>query len=101
MEPIVDLAKQLGETLPREPSAPALNAFLDKRRQADPTRFADLSLSVIKLLGRVNTCSIYPDRDRRTFRSRGQRLHAFHAPNRRFPDLLTQRLLKSTLIGQA
>ena len=50
---IVELAEQLGESLPREPSATALNSFLHKRRQADPTRFADLSLSVIKLLGRI------------------------------------------------
>jgi len=99
---IVDLAKQLGETLPREPSAPALNAFLDKRRQADPTRFADLSLSVIKLLGRGEYMLDLP----------GQKIEGHFglavsdythstAPNRRFPDLLTQRLLKSTLIGQA
>src|ERR1700688_1171850 len=90
------------ETLPREPSALALNAFLQKRRQADPTRFADLSLSIIKLLGRGEYMLDLP----------GQKIEGHFglavsdythstAPNRRFPDLLTQRLLKSALIGQA
>src|SRR5579863_5148068 len=99
---IVELAKQLGEALPREPSAPALNVFLLKRRQADPARFADLSLSVIKLLGRGEYMLDVP----------GQKIEGHFglavsdythstAPNRRFPDLLTQRLLKSALIGQA
>jgi exoribonuclease-2 len=98
---IVELAKQLGESLPREPSAPALNSFLHERRQADPMRFADLSLSVIKLLGRGEYMLSVP----------GQQIEGHFglavddyahstAPNRRFPDLLTQRLLKSALIGQ-
>jgi VacB/RNase II family 3'-5' exoribonuclease len=98
---IVELARQLGESLPREPSAPALNAFLHKRREADPTRFADLSLSVIKLLGRGEYMLSVP----------GQEIEGHFglavsdythstAPNRRFPDLLTQRLVKSALIGQ-
>src|SRR5262249_11465135 len=49
---IVALAADLGEELPGAPDAPALNAFLLKRRAADPLRFPDLSLSVIKLMGR-------------------------------------------------
>src|SRR5580698_8217006 len=48
---IVALAAEKGEQLPAEPSAPALNAFLVKRRQAEPETYPDLSLSVIKLLG--------------------------------------------------
>ena len=48
---IVALAGQLGEALPAEPSAPALNAFLAKRRQSDPALYPDLSLSIVKLLG--------------------------------------------------
>jgi VacB/RNase II family 3'-5' exoribonuclease len=99
---IVELAAQLGEALPAEPSAPALNAFLGRRRLADPARFADLSLSVIKLLGRGEYMLDLP----------GQRVDGHFglavddythstAPNRRFPDLLTQRLLKSALTGQA
>ncbi len=49
---IVALAAERGETLPARPSAQALNAFLTERRQIDPAGFADLSLCVIKLLGR-------------------------------------------------
>lgn len=99
---IVALAAEAGEILPAEPSALALNAFLTKRRQADPTRFADLSLCVIKLLGRGEYQLDLP----------GQNIEGHFglavtdythstAPNRRFPDLLTQRLLKSALIGSA
>jgi VacB/RNase II family 3'-5' exoribonuclease len=98
---IVDLAKQLGESLPREPSAPALNSFLHKRRQADPTRFADLSLSVIKLLGRGEYMLSVPGRQiEGHFGLAVDDYTHSTAPNRRFPDLLTQRLLKSALIGQ-
>ena len=50
-ERIVELAASLGDTLPPEPSAMALQAFLVRRRAADPQRFADISLSVVKLLG--------------------------------------------------
>jgi exoribonuclease-2 len=99
---IIALAAQLGEALPAEPSAPALNGFLTKRRQADPSRFADLSLCVIKLLGRGEYRLELP----------GQPIEGHFglavndythstAPNRRFPDLITQRLLKSALAGQA
>jgi VacB/RNase II family 3'-5' exoribonuclease len=98
---IVELAAQLGEALPAAPSAPALNAFLGRRRLADPARFADLSLGVVKLLGRGEYMLDAP----------GQRIDGHFglavddythstAPNRRFPDLLTQRLLKSALMGQ-
>ncbi|MGO9426620.1 MAG: RNB domain-containing ribonuclease [Steroidobacteraceae bacterium] len=97
---IVALAAQLGETLPAEPSALALNAFLGRRRLADPARFADLSLCVIKLLGRGEYWLDMP----------GQPIEGHFglavndythstAPNRRFPDLLTQRLLKAALMG--
>ena len=48
---IVELAKDVGESLPAAPDALALNAFLIKRRQIDPSHFADLSLAVIKCLG--------------------------------------------------
>src|SRR5271166_1256568 len=99
---IVALAAQAGASLPAEPSAPALNAFLTQRREADPTRFADLSLCVIKLLGRGEYRLDLP----------GQKVEGHFglavtdythstAPNRRFPDLLTQRLLKSALTGRA
>jgi len=96
---IVELGKQLGEALPREPSAPALNAFLHKRREADPTRFADLSLSVIKLLGRGEYMLSVPGQEIEGHFGLAVNDYAHStAPNRRFPDLLTQRLIKSALI---
>ncbi len=99
---IVALAAQLGEALPNEPSPVALSHFLAERRQADPEHFADLSLCVVKLLGRGEYMVELP----------GQAIEGHFglavndythstAPNRRFPDLLTQRLLKSALMEQA
>ena len=98
---IVELAAQLGEALPAEPSAPALNAFLGRRRLADPARFADLSLSVVKLLGRGEYMLDLPGQhvDGHFGLAVDDYTHST-APNRRFPDLLTQRLLKSALLGQ-
>jgi VacB/RNase II family 3'-5' exoribonuclease len=99
---IVALAEQLGETLPREPSALALNTFLAKRRQADPTHFADLSLCVIKLLGRGEYMLDLPGQEIEGHFGLAVNDYTHStAPNRRFPDLLTQRLLKAALMGQA
>jgi VacB/RNase II family 3'-5' exoribonuclease len=99
---IVTLAGELGEKLPVEPSAPALNAFLAKRRQSAPERYPDLSLSVIKLLGSGEYVLDKP----------GQTIDGHFglavldythstAPNRRFPDLITQRLIKAALARRA
>lgn len=97
---IVALAEALGEQLPPEPSGEALAQFLAKRRHQDPARFPDLSLSVVKLLGRGEYVSEFV----------GQRAEGHFglavtdythstAPNRRFPDLVTQRLLKAAIKG--
>ncbi len=102
-ERIVALAGALGERLPSEPDAAELNAFLTRRRLADPARFADLSLSVVKLLGSGEYVAAPAGRA-----SEGQHFglavsdytHST-APNRRFPDLVTQRLLKAALAGAA
>jgi exoribonuclease R len=97
---IVALATALGTKLPAAPDAPALNAFLTARRSADPARYADLSLSVIKLLGRgeyVADCS-----GQACEGHFGLAVHDYThstAPNRRFPDLVTQRMLKAALAG--
>jgi ribonuclease R len=99
---IVALARQAGDTLPAAPSAPALNAFLARRRQADPMRFADLSLCVIKLLGRGEYLLDLPKQPiAGHFGLAVSDYTHSTAPNRRFPDLLTQRLLKPALAGEA
>jgi VacB/RNase II family 3'-5' exoribonuclease len=99
---IVALAAQCRERLPASPSAPALNEFLTKRRAADPARFADLSLSVIKLLGRGEYQLDLPGESiEGHFGLAVSDYTHSTAPNRRFPDLLTQRLLKSALTGRA
>ncbi len=98
---IVALAAQLGESLPAEPSAPSLNRFLAARRRADPARFADLSLCVIKLLGRGEYIVDVPGREvEGHFGLAVSDYTHSTAPNRRFPDLVTQRLLKSVLLEQ-
>ena len=98
---IVALASQLGEQLPGEPDAPALNAFLLKRRAADPLRFPDLSLTVIKLLGRGEYVASVPGQA--VVGHFGLAVSEYThstAPNRRYPDLVTQRLVRAALAGQ-
>jgi VacB/RNase II family 3'-5' exoribonuclease len=95
---IVELAKDAGENLPDAPDALALNAFLTKRRQSDPTHFADLSLAVIKCLGAGEYVAVRPGESPEGHFGLAVRDYAHStAPNRRFPDLLTQRLLKALL----
>jgi VacB/RNase II family 3'-5' exoribonuclease len=97
---IVELARRLGERLPGAPDAASLEAFLARRRAADPERFADLSLSVIKLLGRGEYALDRPgqDVDGHFGLAVSDYTHST-APNRRFPDLITQRLVKAALSG--
>ena len=98
---IVALAEALGERLPTEPSGAALAQFLTKRRLADPERFPDLSLSVVKLLGRGEYVLELPDQS--TAGHFGLAVTDYThstAPNRRFPDLVTQRLLKAAIAGE-
>ena len=98
---IVSLAEQAGDSLPPAPSAPALNEFLARRRQSDPKRFADLSLCVIKLLGRGEYLLDMPQQQiEGHFGLAVSDYTHSTAPNRRFPDLLTQRLVKSALTGR-
>ncbi len=95
---IVELAAHLQTRLPPEPDAAALEAFLSKRRQADPVRFPDLSLTVVKLIGRGEY--VVAGHDETSPGHFGLAIPAYThstAPNRRFPDLLTQRLLKAAL----
>ncbi|HWR20508.1 MAG TPA: RNB domain-containing ribonuclease, partial [Verrucomicrobiae bacterium] len=95
---IVELAAPLGAQLPPEPDAIALETFLSKRRRIDPVGFPDLSLTVVKLIGRGEY--VVEDSGQTSPGHFGLAVQAYMhstAPNRRFPDLLTQRLLKAAL----
>jgi VacB/RNase II family 3'-5' exoribonuclease len=97
---IVALAQESGEHLPATPDAPALNAFLAKRREANPTHFPDLSLCVVKLLGRGEYALKQAGRDAPGHFGLAVSDYTHStAPNRRFPDLITHRLLKAALTG--
>jgi exoribonuclease-2 len=97
---IVEVAARLGETLPGQPDAKALATFLTRRRAADPLRFPDLSLTIVKLLGAGEYVVEEPGHDAPGHFGLAVKdyTHAT-APNRRFPDLITQRLLKAALAG--
>ncbi|MGE5357592.1 MAG: RNB domain-containing ribonuclease [Bacteroidales bacterium] len=97
---IVELAARYGEALPATPDGLALQEFLVRRRAADPTRFADVSLAVIKLLGPGEYVVERPgDAGVGHFGLAARDYAHSTAPNRRFPDLVTQRLLKSVLLS--
>ena len=98
---IMALAAESGERLPLTPNAAALDAFLSTRRQADPQGFADLSLAVVKLLGSGEYALEVPGQPSEGHFGLAVKDYAHStAPNRRFPDLVTQRLLKAALAGQ-
>jgi VacB/RNase II family 3'-5' exoribonuclease len=100
-ERIVELAGTHGAKLPGEPDARALEAFLAERRQADPDHFPDLSLAVVKLLGRGEYALETPGQRATEHFGLAVRDYTHStAPNRRFPDLLTQRLVKAALADQ-
>ena len=95
---IAELARGLGESLPAAPDACALSAFLVKRQRAAPAQFPDLSLAVVKLLGAGEYVLKRPGQPAEGHfgLAVADYTHAT-APNRRFPDLITQRLLKAAL----
>lgn len=98
---IVGVAKEYGETLPAEPDAKALETFLARRHQADPLRFPDLSLIIVKLMGRGEYVVESPGAAPIGHFGLAVRDYTHStAPNRRFPDLITLRLLKAALTGQ-
>jgi VacB/RNase II family 3'-5' exoribonuclease len=98
---ILEVAAGLGATLPAEPDSKALNDFLLAQRQKDPDRFPDLSLAVVKLMGPGEYVLVRPDQPSPGhFGLAVQDYTHSTAPNRRFPDLVTQRLMKA-LFAQA
>ena len=98
---IVELAAVHRTTLPRDPDPRALEAFLVSAKAADPAGFADLSLSVVKLLGSGEYVLELPGAPVTGHFGLAVRDYAHStAPNRRYPDVITQRLLKAALAGR-
>jgi exoribonuclease-2 len=93
---IVELAARYGEKLPPDPDSGALNAFLLRRKQADAIHYADVSLAVLKLMGPGEYVLLRPgDPEQGHFGLAAHDYTHSTAPNRRFADLVTQRLLRS------
>jgi VacB/RNase II family 3'-5' exoribonuclease len=98
---IRELASDHYQALPAEPDAKSLEAFLIKAQAVDPLRFPDLSLAIIKLLGAGEYALEVPGgTSSGHFGLAVQDYSHSTAPNRRYPDLITQRLLKAALAGQ-
>ena len=97
---IMTTAESFGDHLPEDPDPRALSDFMTRRRAADPAGYAELSLSILKMLGRGDYMV-----EARGLEQPGHFGLAVHdythstAPNRRFPDLVTQRCLKSLSSG--
>jgi VacB/RNase II family 3'-5' exoribonuclease len=99
-ERIIEVAAGLGERLTPAPDAAVLDTFLAKRRAADPDGFPDLSLTIVKLMGRGEYEVEVPGRSGPGHFGLAVADYTHStAPNRRFPDLITQRLLKAALVG--
>lgn len=95
---IVALAARYGETLPLQPDSGALNLFLQKRKASDPVHYADVSLAVVKLMGPGEyVLSRSGDQGQAHFALAAHDYSHSTAPNRRFADMVTQRLIKSVL----
>jgi VacB/RNase II family 3'-5' exoribonuclease len=98
---IVELAATFGATLPEQPNVRALGAFVADRRRADPEDFPELSLTIVKLLGAGEyVLQRAADPDLGHFGLAVEDYMHSTAPNRRFPDLVTQRLLKAAAAGK-
>jgi exoribonuclease R len=97
---IVQIAGEHRVNLPAEPDSKALEDFLAKERVSDPVRFPDLSLSIIKLLGAGEYVAELPGGTAPGHFGLAVKDYAHStAPNRRYPDIITQRLLKAAMSG--
>jgi len=95
---IVELAANCGETLPPDPDSGALSSFLQKRKLVDPVHYADLSLAVVKLMGPGEyVLQRAGDASQGHFALAARDYTHSTAPNRRFADTVTQRLIKSVI----
>ncbi len=99
---IVEVAGRYGEALPKAPDSSALARFLARRHQADPLRFPDLSLVIVKLMGSGEYVVELPQGEPIGHFGLALRDYTHStAPNRRFPDLVTLRMSKAVLAGSA
>ncbi|HMJ08777.1 MAG TPA: RNB domain-containing ribonuclease, partial [Pyrinomonadaceae bacterium] len=93
-----ELAAEYGASLPEKPDSRSLSDFLEQRRAADPDHFPDLSLAIIKMIGSGEYVVKIPGIESEGHFGLGLRDYAHStAPNRRFPDLVVQRLVKAKL----
>ena len=97
---IVEIAAKHGSELPADPDSAALEEFLTKQKAADPVRFPDLSLSIIKLMGAGEYVAQLPRNSAPGHFGLAVRDYSHStAPNRRYTDLITQRLVKAAIDG--
>jgi exoribonuclease-2 len=101
-ERIVEVAAQFGFPLPAKADPKALEGFLARQKSADPLRFPDLSLTIIKLMGAGEYVVEFPQEVPIGHFGLAVRDYTHStAPNRRFPDLITQRVLKAAMAGSS
>jgi exoribonuclease-2 len=98
---IEKIAEELGERLPPDPDVKALEEFLRRRKKADPMRFPDLSLSIVKAMGAGEYVVEKPGAESIGHFGLAVKDYAHStAPNRRYPDLIAHRLVKAALAGK-